>query len=64
MGRSPIQSTHIATGEGVVSIKTFIKTLGDCVCTVESRDYAPPFCMIALGKSGEGAYTRDRDISA
>ena len=24
----------------------------------------PPFCMLALGKSGEGAYTRDRDISA
>ena len=33
-------------------------------CTVESRDYASPFCMLALGKSGEGAYTRDRDISA
>ena len=33
-------------------------------CTVESRDYAPPFCMLALGKSGEGAYTRDRDIFA
>ena len=32
--------------------------------TVESRDYAPPFCMLALVKSGEGAYTRDRDISA
>jgi hypothetical protein len=24
----------------------------------------PPFCMLALGKSGEEAYTRDRDISA
>ena len=34
------------------------------VYTVESRDYAPPFCMLALGKSGEGAYMRDRDISA
>jgi hypothetical protein len=34
-------------------------------CTVESRDYAPPpLCMLALGKSGEGAYTRDPNISA
>jgi hypothetical protein len=31
--------------------------------TVKSRDYMPPFCMLALGKSGEGAYTRDSDIS-
>ena len=33
-------------------------------CTVESRDYAPPpLCMLTLGKSGEGAYSRDRYIS-
>ena len=31
--------------------------------TVESRDYAPPLCMLGLGKSGEGAYTRDPNIS-
>ena len=32
--------------------------------TVESRDYAPPpLCMLGLGKSGEGAYTRDPYIS-
>ena len=23
-------------------------------CTIESRNYAPLFCMIALGKSGDG----------
>ena len=33
------------------------------VITVESRDYAPPLCMLGLGKSGEGAYTRDPYIS-
>ena len=32
--------------------------------TVESRDYAPSLCMLALGKSGEGAYLRDPYISA
>jgi hypothetical protein len=32
--------------------------------TVESRDYAPSFCMLALRKTSEGANTRDRDISA
>ena len=31
--------------------------------TVESRDYAPRLCMLGLGKSGEGAYTRDPNIS-
>ena len=32
--------------------------------TVESRDYTPPpLCMLALGKSGEGAYTQDPLIS-
>ena len=32
--------------------------------TVESRDYAPPpLYMLGLGKSGEGAYTRDPNIS-
>ena len=31
--------------------------------TVESRDYAPPLCMLGLGKSGEGAYIRDPYIS-
>ena len=31
--------------------------------TVESRDYAPPLCMLGLGKSGEGAYMRDPNIS-
>jgi hypothetical protein len=30
--------------------------------TVESRDYTPPFCMLAVSKSGEGAYTRDSDV--
>ena len=25
---------------------------------VESREYAPPLCMLALGKTGEGAYVR------
>ena len=34
------------------------------VYTVESRKYASVFCMLALGKTGEGAYARDRDISA
>jgi hypothetical protein len=41
-----------------------IQSINNVHSTVESRDYAPPFCMLALGKSGEGAYTRDRDISA
>ena len=31
--------------------------------TIESRDYAPPLCMLGLGESGEGAYTRDSYIS-
>ena len=32
--------------------------------TVESHDYAPaPLCMLALGKSEEGAYTWDPYIS-
>ena len=64
----------------IVNITEPLKCLTMCACqyqlsilclsinlfsnTVESRDYAPPFCMLALGKSGEGAYTRDRDISA
>ena len=26
---------------------------------IESRDYAPVLCMLALGKSGEGAYMQD-----
>ena len=30
--------------------------------TVESRNYAPLLCMLALGKTGEGAYKRDSDI--
>ena len=33
-------------------------------CTVESSNYAPLFCMLALGIIGEGAYAQDRDISA
>ena len=32
--------------------------------TVESRKYAPLFCMLASGKAGEGAYAWDHDISA
>ena len=28
--------------------------------TIESRSYAPCVCMLALGKTGEGAYLRDR----
>ena len=31
--------------------------------TVVSRKYAPFFCMLSSGKTGEGAYARDRDIS-
>ena len=31
-------------------------------CTIESHDYAP-LCMLALSKSGEGAYTWDPNIS-
>ena len=30
--------------------------------TVESRNYAPLLCMLALGKTGEGAYSQDSDI--
>ena len=30
---------------------------------MQFRTYAPLFCMLALGKTGEGAYTRDSDIS-
>ena len=29
-----------------------------------SRVYAPLFCMLALGETGEEAYTRDSDIAA
>ena len=46
--------------------KTFVtieNTTGLRYSTVESRDYAPPLCMLALGKSGEGVYTRDSNIS-
>ena len=32
--------------------------------TVESCKYAPLFCMLASGKTGEGAYAQDHDISA
>ena len=32
--------------------------------TVESCDYAPLLCMLASGKTWEGAYSRDRDIAA
>ena len=32
--------------------------------TIESHTYAPLFCMLALGKTGEGAYVRDCDVSA
>ena len=31
------------------------------LCTVVSRKYAPLFCMLASGKTGEGAYARDRN---
>ena len=30
---------------------------------IESCDYAPVLCMLALGKSGEGAYMQDPNIS-
>ena len=34
-------------------------------CTVEPRNYAsPPLCMLALGKSGKGAYLWDPYIAA
>ena len=33
-------------------------------CTVGSHKYAPLFCMLSSGKTGEGAYARDSDISA
>ena len=29
---------------------------------IESHNYAPLLCMLALGKTGEGAYRRDSDI--
>ena len=34
-------------------------------CNVKSHKYAPPppFCMLASGKTGEGVYVQDRDIS-
>ena len=32
--------------------------------TIESRDYAPLLCMLASGKTWEGAYSRDRDVAA
>ena len=39
-----------------------------CTCIVESRNYAPPpfvhASAIALGKSGEEAYSQDPYISA
>ena len=31
--------------------------------TVESHQYVPLFCMLASGKTGEGAYVRECDIS-
>ena len=31
--------------------------------TIESCDYIPPLCMLALGKSEKGAYMRDPNIS-
>ena len=38
--------------------------VAQCTCTtVQSHDYTPPLCMLALGKSGEGAYMRDHYIS-
>ena len=30
--------------------------------TVEFRNYTPPLCMLALDKTGEGAYSRESDI--
>ena len=30
--------------------------------TVQSHNYNPPFGMLALGKTGEGAYVRDSDM--
>jgi hypothetical protein len=52
---------HVVVGTFLLST---METLIPMLHTVESYDYAPPFCMLALGKSGEGAYTRDSDISA
>ena len=51
-------------------IHAWLRARARYIYTVESRDYAPPppppppcACYIGLGKSGEGAYTRDPYIS-
>ena len=33
-------------------------------CIIESHKYAPLFCMLALGKTGEGACAQDSDNSS
>ena len=35
----------------------------DITITVVSRKYAPPFCILSLSTSAEGAYTRDPTFS-
>ena len=41
-----------------------VKASASIKIAVESRSYAPPplLCMLALGKTGEGAYSWDSDI--
>ena len=40
------------------SQEALVNTVGSCKCT------PPPFRMLASGKTGEGAYVQDCDISA
>ena len=46
------------------SYVTSINASQQCTCTVESHNYASPhlLCMLALDKTGEGAYSWDSDI--
>ena len=38
-------------------------TVYTCVFNVQNPQLRPPLCMLALGISGEGAYTQDPTIS-
>ena len=40
-----------------------LHTAGNFSSTVVSCKFAHLFCILALGKTGEGAYVQDRDIS-
>ena len=56
----------MASGTPLKEIIEIIKIhVGLMSYTVGSHKYAPPplFYMLASGKTGEGAYARDRDIS-